>query len=95
MTRDHGLIREALQRDLQAFVTLPAFRQLLQTRSRFAPPPTFAFTGWRFTFQRRFVMLCACEMLFPNCGPLPQMSQTCAMLCSGYARLGPLAWLRL
>jgi hypothetical protein len=23
--------------------------------------------------------LCACEMLLPNCGPLPQISHTCAM----------------
>jgi hypothetical protein len=26
------------------------------------------------------VTLCACEMLFPNCGPLPQMSHTFAIV---------------
>src|ERR1700693_2781897 len=53
--------------------------QLVQTRIRLLPPPTFAFTGRRFTFQRRRLMLCAWEMLLPNCGPLPQTSQTCAI----------------
>jgi hypothetical protein len=24
--------------------------------------------------------LCACEMLLPNCGPLPQISHTCAIV---------------
>jgi hypothetical protein len=28
--------------------------------------------------------LCACEMLFPNCGPLPQTWQTCAMTYSTF-----------
>ncbi len=32
-------------------------------------------------------MLCACEMLFPNCGPLPQISQTCAMSSPGKSSL--------
>src|SRR5437879_4306787 len=53
--------------------------QLVQTRIRLLPPPTFAFTGRRLTFQRRRLMLCAWEMLLPNCGPLPQTSHTCAM----------------
>src|ERR1700751_5219713 len=53
--------------------------QLVQTRMRLLPPPTFAFTGRRFTFQRRRLMLCAWEMLLPNCGPFPQTSHTCAM----------------
>src|ERR1700761_761471 len=53
--------------------------QLVQTRMRLLPPPTFALTGRRFTFQRRRLMLCAWEMLLPNCGPLPQTSHTCAM----------------
>src|SRR5882757_3040056 len=53
--------------------------QLVQTRIRLLPPPTFAFTGRRLTFQRRRLMLCAWEMLLPNWGPLPQTSHTCAM----------------
>src|SRR5437868_11846090 len=38
-----------------------------------------ALTGRRFTFQRRLVTLWAWLMLLPNCGPLPQISQTLAM----------------
>src|SRR5580692_222694 len=53
--------------------------QLVQTRIRLLPPPTFALTGRRLTFQRRRLMLCAWEMLLPNCGPLPQTSHTCAI----------------
>src|SRR4029077_8577420 len=56
--------------------------QLVQTRMRLLPPLTWALTGWRFTFQRRRVVLWACEMLLPNCGPLPQRSHLCAMTCS-------------
>jgi hypothetical protein len=56
--------------------------QLVQTRMRLLPPSVLALTGWRFTFQRRRVVLCACEMLLPNCGPLPQRSHLCAMTCS-------------
>jgi hypothetical protein len=46
------------------------------------PPLTLAFTGRRFTFQRRLVTLWAWLTLFPNCGPLPQTSHTCAMTTS-------------
>jgi hypothetical protein len=53
--------------------------QLEHTRSRLVAPFTSAFTTCRFTFHRRRVTLCACEMLFPNCGPLPQISHVCAM----------------
>ena len=61
--------------------TLPLLMQLVQTRTFFALllPSILALTGRRLTFQRRRVTLCACEMLLPNCGPLPQISQTCAM----------------
>src|SRR5512138_1216056 len=51
----------------------------VQTRSFLLPWAVFAFTGRRLTFQRRLVTLCACEMLLPNFGPLPQISHTCAM----------------
>src|SRR6516165_9762802 len=53
--------------------------QLVQTRMRFGAPFTRAFTACRLTFQRRLVTLCACEILLPNCGPLPQTSHTCAI----------------
>jgi len=69
--------RDRAQSANYALVTLPERRQLVQTRIfLLLPPCTLAFTGCRFTFQRRLVMLCACEMLLPNCGPLPQTSQT-------------------
>src|ERR1035437_6611087 len=54
--------------------------QLAQTRTRLLAPSTFAFTERRFTFQRRRVVLLAWEMLFPNCGPLPQKSHLAAMV---------------
>src|SRR5215469_6218620 len=54
--------------------------QLVQTRRLLGAPLTSAFTFCRFTFQRRRVTLCACEMLLPNCGPLPQTSHTCAIV---------------
>src|SRR5262252_233211 len=53
--------------------------QLVQTRRRLLPPFTRALTGRRFTFQRRLLTLCACEMVLPERGPLPQTSHTCAM----------------
>jgi len=58
---------------------LPALMQLVQTRMRLLPPKTLALTACRFGLHRRRVVLCACEMLFPNCGPLPQSSHFCAM----------------
>src|SRR5579863_1921859 len=53
--------------------------QLVHTRMRLGAPLTRALTACKFTFQRRLVTLCACEMLLPNCGPLPQMSHICAI----------------
>src|SRR5260370_40874710 len=41
-----------------------------------------ALTGRRLTSQRRLVTLLAWLMLFPNCGPLPQISHTRAMTCA-------------
>jgi len=60
-------------------MTLPDFRQVVQTRTRLFAPLMRARTGRRFTFQRRRLTLWAWLILFPNCGPLPQMSQTCAI----------------
>src|SRR5437879_9016627 len=54
----------------------------VQARIRLLTPFTCAFTGRRFTFQRRLVTLLAWLMLFPNCGPLPQISHTRAMTCA-------------
>ena len=62
-----------------AFTTLPLRRQDVQTRNFLVPPFTAARTGRKFTFQRRLVTLWAWLMLFPNCGPLPQISQVRAM----------------
>ena len=64
---------------LALLVTFPLLMQVAHTRSFLGAPFTMAFTACRFTFQRRRVMLCACEMLLPKRGPLPQMSQVCAM----------------
>src|SRR5579863_6290677 len=63
-----------------ALATLPLLMQLVHTRRLLGAPLTIAFTFCRFTFQRRRVTLCACEMLLPNCGPLPQTSHTCAIV---------------
>ena len=62
-----------------AFTTLPLRRQEVQTRMRLVAPLTLARTGRRLTFQRRRDTLCAWLMVFPDCGFLPQISQTCAM----------------
>jgi hypothetical protein len=51
----------------------------VHTRMRLVVAPTRAWTGLRFTFQRRLVTLWAWLMRFPNCGFLPQISHCCAM----------------
>ena len=51
-----------MEKDLvyAALTTLPVLMQLVQTRIRLlAPPSSLAFTGRRFTFQRRRVVLLA------------------------------------
>ena len=82
-----------------AFTTLPARMHPVQARRRLEPPGTFAFTGRRFTFQRRLVTLWAWLMLLPNCGPLPQMSQVRAIkilpIFSGASlQLGTVRWVK-
>src|ERR1700679_1299379 len=69
-----------LREDYAALTIFPVLMQLVQTRRRLEAPLTRALTAWRLTFQRRRLTLCACEMLLPNCGPLPQISQICAMV---------------
>jgi len=64
---------------LYAFTTLPLRKQEVHTRRRLVEPPTLARTGRRLTFHRRLLTLWAWLMLFPDCGPLPQTSQTRAM----------------
>jgi len=51
----------------------------VQTRNRLVLAPTRARTGRKLTFQRRLVTLCAWLMLFPERGPLPQISHTRAI----------------
>jgi len=51
----------------------------VQARTRLPAPLIKARTVCRLIFQRRWVMLWAWLTLCPNCGPLPQMSQTLAI----------------
>ena len=53
--------------------------QLVQTLMRRVLLATLARTDCRLTFQRRRVLLFACETLLPNCGPLPQSSHLAAI----------------
>ena len=52
----------------------------MQTRRRFTPPFTTAFTRWMLALNRRRVTLCAWLTFRPNAGPFPQMSQRLAMV---------------
>jgi hypothetical protein len=70
----------------QALTTLPLRRQEVQTRMRLVAPLTLACTGRRFTFQRLRETLWAWLMVFPNCGFLPQISQTWAMITPDMSR---------
>src|ERR1700676_3417859 len=67
-----------------ALTTLPLRRQEVQTRMCFVAAPTLAWTGRRLTFQRRLLTLWAWLMVFPNCGPLPQISQTRAITLESF-----------
>src|SRR6266851_2745184 len=51
---------------------------------RLLAPFTLAWTGRRLTFQRRLLTLWAWLMVFPNCGPLPQISQTRAITLKSF-----------
>ena len=53
-----------------ALVTLPAFKQRVQTYSRRGVPPTSMRTFWRFGLKRRRVATMEWLRLFPNEGPL-------------------------
>src|SRR6266849_9123778 len=67
-----------------ALTTLPLRRQEVHTRRRLVAPFTLARTGRRLTFQRRLLTLWAWLMVFPNCGPLPQISQTRAITLESF-----------
>ena len=64
--------------------TLPAFRQLVQTCSRFGVPFTTARTRCTFGFHRRLDRRWEWETCMPKNGFFPQMSQTAAMARRGY-----------
>ena len=57
-------------------MTLPLFKQRVQTYARFATPFTSMRTRCRFGSNRRFVATIECERLFPNAGFFPQTEQT-------------------
>src|SRR5215510_3443639 len=61
------------------FCTLPALRQAMQTWTRRGVPFTTARMRCTLGFQRRLVRRCEWLIRMPNCGFLPQMSQTDAM----------------
>jgi hypothetical protein len=63
-------------------VTLPALMQDVQTRIRRLVPPAVVRTIWMLGFQRRGVRRWEWEMLLPNPGALPQISQTADTGCS-------------
>ena len=64
---------------IYALTTLPLRRHDVQTRMRLVAPLTLARIARKLTFHRRLVTLWAWLILLPNCGPLPQISHTCAM----------------
>src|SRR5690606_19541444 len=64
-----------------AFVTFPADRHEVQTRTRLRVPFSVTIRAdWRFGSQRRRVRLLAWLTLFPERGPLPQTAQSAAMI---------------
>jgi len=65
-----------------ALRTFPDFKHPVQTYTFFFTCPTMMRTRCRFGIQRRRVRLWAWLMLFPLTGPLPQISQTLAMIDS-------------
>ncbi len=60
-------------------VTLPAFRQRVQTYSLLGVEPTRIRTFWRFGSKRRRVATIEWLRLLPKAGFLPQEIQTFAM----------------
>ena len=54
-------------------VTLPAFRQRVQTYTRRGAPSSMIRTFWRFGSKRRLVATIEWLRLWPNAGPLPQL----------------------
>jgi len=54
-------------------VTLPAFRQRVQTYTRRGADPMRIRTFWRFGLKRRFVATIEWLRLWPNAGFFPQL----------------------
>src|SRR3954470_11136911 len=70
-------------------MTLPAFRQRVQTYTRFGAAPTRTRTFWRLGSKRRLVATIEWLRLFPKLGPFPQLWQTLAMRRASVATDGP------
>ena len=60
-------------------MTLPAFRQRVQTYARLGAPLSMIRTFWRFGSKRRLVATIECERLWPKAGRFPQEWQVRAM----------------
>ena len=60
-------------------MTLPLFRQRVQTYARFGEPPRRIRTRWRFGSKRRFVATIEWERWWPKAGFFPQMAQILLM----------------
>ena len=58
-----------------AFLTLPAFRQRVQTYARVGVPPSMMRTRWRLGLKRRLVATIEWLRLLPNPGFFPQIEQ--------------------
>lgn len=56
------------------FITLPAFRQLVQTLILLGLPLTRALTVFKFRLKRRLLTLCAWLTVLPKPGFLPHIS---------------------
>ena len=61
-----------------------ALRHFVHTATFFGAPLTTTRIFWTFALHRRRVRRWLWEMLFPNSGVLPQMSQTDAIAGAGY-----------
>jgi hypothetical protein len=65
---------------LTFLLTLPALMQEVQTLNFLGRPFTKALTGCKLGYQRREVLLLACETFLPKLGLLPHISQAFAII---------------
>ena len=77
------------------FLTLLAFRHLVQTAMRLGVPFTITRIFWTLGFHRRRERRCECEMLLPNPGDFPQTSHTDAIRLESLANAPGSQTLRL